>query len=288
MGEIAAAAFVAHVPTLHLPEDVRVSMGGGEDTDLVAGMRRLRERLDRIGGIDTFVIIDTHWFTTTEHVLAGAAHFSGTYTSEELPRVICDVPYEYPGAPELARIVHETAKDHGVRTTNVVSPALPQHYPTLILLEYLHRDERVLSIGVCQTAEPDDFLEFGAALGAGIRRSDARVAILGAGGMSHRFYPLREILKHQAYSPDEIITPEARALDERILELWGRGDHRGVVALWPEYRPHFPEGYFGHYFIMAGALGGEAWTAPGEPLSRYENSVGTGQIHVWFHLADGV
>ena len=30
--------------------------------------------------VDTFVICDTHWFTTTEHVIAGAARFSGCGT----------------------------------------------------------------------------------------------------------------------------------------------------------------------------------------------------------------
>ena len=50
----------------------------------------------------------------------------------------------------------------------------------------------------------------------------------------------------------------------------------------PEYRKVGPEGKFGHYLIMAGALGGAACTAPGELFSEYEASVGTGQVHVWF------
>lgn len=285
MGEIAAAAFVAHIPTLTVPEEIRRRWGNGRDTTLVAGLHRLREELDRVGGIDTFVIVDTHWFTTTEHVFAGAERFRGVYTSEEMPRAICDKPYDHPGAPDLAKVLHETAKEMGVRTTNATSPALPQHYPTLILLDYLHRGEKVLSIGICQTAQPDDFLEFGAVLGEAVARSDARVAVLAAGGMSHRFYPLKEILDHLAYDPSHIITPEARAMDEEILELWSRGDHAAVIDLYPRYRPHSPEGFFGHYLIMAGALGGRSWKAPGRMLSDYENSVGTGQVHVWFDLA---
>ena len=60
------------------------------------------------------------------------------------------------------------------------------------------------------------------------------------------------------------------------------GDHRGVSEWLPEYRKVGPEGHFGHYLIMVGALGGPACTAKGVRHSDYEASVGTGQVHVWF------
>ena len=47
-----------------------------------------------------------------------------------------------------------------------------------------------------------------------------------------------------------------------------------------------PKACFGHYLIMAGALGGRDWTAPGTQLSEYENAFGTGQVHVWFDLTN--
>jgi hypothetical protein len=34
--------------------------------------------------------------------------------------------------------------------------------------------------------------------------------------------------------------------------------------------------------MMIGALGEEACTAPGRQYGEYENSVGTGQVHLWF------
>ena len=39
---------------------------------------------------------------------------------------------------------------------------------------------------------------------------------------------------------------------------------------------------FGHYLMMVGAIGGRTCTAPGIPYSEYENSIGTGQVHIWF------
>jgi hypothetical protein len=39
--------------------------------------------------------------------------------------------------------------------------------------------------------------------------------------------------------------------------------------------------------MMVAALGGAAVTAPGRAYSAYENSVGTGQMHIWFDRPAG-
>jgi 3,4-dihydroxyphenylacetate 2,3-dioxygenase len=39
--------------------------------------------------------------------------------------------------------------------------------------------------------------------------------------------------------------------------------------------------------MMAGALGERCCTAPGRQYGEYENSVGTGQAHVWFDRPAG-
>src|SRR5215472_13844191 len=138
MGEIVAVAVVAHQPMVMVPERVRIELGGtGRDTTLIEpGYRRLREHFAELA-VDTFVIVDTHWFTTVEHVIAGAAHFSGFYTSEEMPRNICDLPYDYPGAPQLAEAWHQVGKERRLHTINVTTPSLPQHYATLNLVQHL-------------------------------------------------------------------------------------------------------------------------------------------------------
>ena len=55
-------------------------MEAAKDTSIVTGFMPIREGLDK-AGVDTLVIFDTHWFTTAEHVIAGADHFCGVYTS---------------------------------------------------------------------------------------------------------------------------------------------------------------------------------------------------------------
>jgi 3,4-dihydroxyphenylacetate 2,3-dioxygenase len=283
MGEIVAAALFAHAPGIMAPEPARKAMGGGRDTTLVSSLPEMRRRLDAARP-DTFVVFDTHWFTTIEHAVAGAEHFRGTYTSEELPTLIRDHPYDYPGAPELAAKLTELARAQGVRCTNATSPHMAVHYPTLNLLHYLHRGERVLSVSICQTARAHNWLDLGGVLARAIAATGHRVALFASGGMSHRFWPMDTILEHASYDAKDVHSERARQMDHRILALWSAGDHAAVIDLYPEYAELAPEGFFGHYLMLVGALGGRACGAKGTALSEYENAVGTGQAHVWFEL----
>lgn len=285
MGTINAAALVSHQPGIMLPEEARIAVNGGYDTTLVAGFADMRVRLDA-AEVDTLVIIDTHWFTTGSHVIAGAASYRGVYTSDELPTMITDLPYGFLGAPELAAKVAEIASERKVSVVNTTSEHIGLQYPTVNLVHHLGWDRPVLRMSICQHAEAHNFLDMGAVLGAAIDQSDARVGILASGGMSHRFPTMDKSRQHIRNAPEHVITPEARAFDEAILDRWTRGEHAAVIDAGPSYEPFKPEGRFGHYLIMAGALGGRAWTAPGIQLSDYENAFGTGQVHVWFDLTD--
>ena len=72
MGEIVGAGIVAHVPTIMLPESVRLEINDGKEITLVPGLERLRsEVLDRLEP-DTIVILDTHWESTFEHIITAA------------------------------------------------------------------------------------------------------------------------------------------------------------------------------------------------------------------------
>ena len=283
MGDIAGAGFLSHVPTIMLPEKTRRALNEGNEISLVPGLERLRrEVLDEIRP-DTFVVFDTHWLTTVEFVVTAHERRAGRYTSEELPRVIRRLPYDLAGDPALARrIAAKVCERTAVRCTANDDDCLPIHYPTVNLAHYLDRGERWISVSICQTARDDDFLAVGAALGQAVVESDARVVLLASGGMSHRFWPLSEFERHEASDPIHVRTPEARAADEQRLAWWAQGDHASVIDSMDDYRPHKPEGMFGHYLMMVSALGGRDCTAAGRRFSAYENAAGTGQVHVWF------
>ncbi|MEM7287351.1 MAG: catechol 1,2-dioxygenase [Actinomycetota bacterium] len=286
MGEIVGAALVSHVPTIVLPEAVRRELNDGEDTTLVQGLHDLRTRKLGPLEVDTVVVFDTHWFTTIEHVVASQARRSGRYTSEELPRGMSQMPYDFPGDPDLADAWAALSDDReDTWITAIDDPHLPVHYPTINLLPFLQGDERWVSASICQTAEPEDFLLYGQLLADAVADLDRRIVVLASGGLSHRFWPLRRFRDHEGADPDRHIrTPEAAAADRHVIDRLLHGDHAAVLDFVPEFRAHAPEGFFGHYLSMLGAIGGPDCTATGEQFGDYEAVAGTGQTHIWFDL----
>jgi 3,4-dihydroxyphenylacetate 2,3-dioxygenase len=287
MGEIVGAGLVSHAPTIMFDEPMRRELNDGKEISLVPGLVRLREEvLDRLQP-DTIVILDTHWFTTVEHVVAAHEHREGRMTSSELPRGMKQVPYSYDGDPELARLIAKHGNNLGTPTHAEDDPYLPVYYATVNLVHYLHRGERFVSVSIVQTGEDDDFLTLGQAIGQAVADVDGRVVVLASGGMSHTFHRLKELHEHEASDPVHIVTPEARAADEQRLEWMQAGDHARIIDTMDEYHPHNPEGGFGHYLAMVGAVGGRDCTATGALFSDYENATGTGQVHVWFERPEG-
>ncbi|WP_206506797.1 3,4-dihydroxyphenylacetate 2,3-dioxygenase [Streptomyces chrestomyceticus] len=292
MGEIVGAGLLAHVPTIVLPEAGRRELNGGREVSLVPGLRRLRRDVFETLDYDTVVVLDSHWATTVEFVVAAQDRRAGLYTSDELPRGMCRMPYDFPGDPELARSAAAFAGKHGTWITPIDDPCLPIHYATVNLWTYLGQglpDKRWLSVGVCQTGDDEDHLRLGRALADGIAAlPDRKVLLIASGALSHTFWPLRELRDHEASDPAHLRTPGARAADEQRIAWFLRGDHARVLRTMPEFAVHRPEAGFGHYLMLAGALGEDRLTAPARAYSAYENSIGTGQIHLWFDRpADG-
>ena len=283
MGEIVGAGLLSHVPTIMLPREVRLRLNGGRESSLVTGLERLRGEVLDVLRADTFIVFDTHWFTTVEFAVSAHERRNGRYTSEELPRGIRSLPYDLAGNPALAKGIAGAVREHAALPCVAVDDEhLPVHYPTINLAHYLDRGERWISVSTCQTARDEDFLAVGAAVARAVEASNERVVLLASGGMSHRFWPLAEIGRHHAADPSHIRTPEARAADLDRLAWWAKGDHAAVIDSMDAYRPHRPEGMFGHYLMMVAALGGRECAAVGRRFSEYENAAGTGQVHVWF------
>lgn len=283
MGEVVGAGLLAHVPTIMLPEATRRELNEGKDISLVAGLERLRAEVFEVLDYDTVVVLDSHWATTVEFVVAAQDRRAGLYTSEELPRGMCRIPYDFEGDPELAHAVAAHAERHGTWITPISDAYLPIYYATVNLWKHLGvPGKRWISIGVCQTADTEDSLRLGRALGDGIADVDRRVLLIASGALSHTFWPLRELRAHEASDPSHIYTPEARAADAERISWFQAGDHRRVLDTMPEFLRYKPEARFGHYLMMIGALGEGRCVAPGRQYSEYENAVGTGQVHLWF------
>jgi aromatic ring-opening dioxygenase catalytic subunit (LigB family) len=285
MGEVVGAGLLAHVPTIVLPEADRRELNHGKEFTLVTGLRQLRTEVFDTLDYDTVVVLDSHWATTVEFVVSAQSRRAGLFTSEELPRGMCRRPYDFAGDPELAYAIAARADDHGTWITAIDDPCLPIFYATTNLWEFLGSglpDKRWLSIGVCQTADTEDNLRLGRALGDAIAATDRKVVLVASGAMSHTFWPLRELRAHEAAGVEHIFTPEAAAADAERIDWFTRGDHARVLATMPDFYRFKPEARFGHYLMMIGTLGEGDCTAPARQYGEYENSVGTGQVHLWF------
>jgi len=285
MGEIVGAGLVAHVPTIMLPEGTRREINDGNEITLVPGLRRMKtDCIDRLQP-DTVVVFDTHWESTFEHIVTAQDRRQGHFTSHELPRGMAGIPYDMPGDPELAKLI--AAQADGRDDCWILAcedPYLPIFYGTVNIWTFLgDPNTRWISVAINQCCTTEDFLLFGQLIGDAIRQSDRRAVLLASGGMTHRFFPFRELRNRESSkAPDNIFNLESYEADQHVLRMLEEGDHAGVIDWMPEYKKAAPEGHFGHYLMMASAIGGGRCQAPGERFSEYEASVGTGQVHVWF------
>jgi len=289
MGEIVGAGLLAHVPTIVLPDELRRELNNGNESTLYTGLQQLRTDVFDVLKPDLVLVFDSHWFTTVEFVVTAAERRMGFFTSEELPRGMSSVPYDMPGNPDFARLVGKIADEtEECWITPIDNEHLPVTYATLNFLSFLQGDEAWASIGVCQTAENRDFATVGRVVAEAVAQSDLRVVLIASGALSHTFHKLRNLRAHEAAPEEHIYSDDARHWDHRVIDALVRGDHAQVVNEMDQFMTVRPEGHFAHYQMMVHALGGAECTAPGRMYSEYENSIGTGQVHVWFDRpADG-
>jgi aromatic ring-opening dioxygenase catalytic subunit (LigB family) len=119
-----------------LPYAERLELNEGKEISLVPGLERLRREVFEFLDYDTVVVLDSHWHTTVEFVVAAQAVRAGLFTSDELPRGMCRIPYDWRGNPGLAQAMAAQADAHGTWITAIDDPCLPVHYATVNLWSY--------------------------------------------------------------------------------------------------------------------------------------------------------
>ena len=267
-----------------LPPETRLELNRGREISLVPGMHQLREEVFETLDYDTVVVLDSHWFTTVEFVVTAQDRRAGLFTAEELPRGMCRIPYDWRGDPELAHAMADAAPDHSTWVTANDDQYLPIYYATLNLWKFLGEglDKRWISVSVAQTGDTEDFLRAGRALGDAIARTDRKVLLLASGALSHTFWKLRQLRDHEASDVEHIRTPEAYAADMERIAWFKDGEHAKVLDTMGDFLRYRPESMFAHYLMMIGALGEADCRATARQYGDYENSIGTGQVHLWF------
>ena len=286
MGKVVGAALVSHHPGLMQCEEFRRLMGNGEDSDLIAGYARLRNKINAARP-DVVIIFDSHWFTTGYHLVDGAARYEGHYISDEMPWYLHGVPYAYRGHPELAIAIEEASRAQGGYNRVINNPHLGKQYATINLVKHLRleqTDTPVLTVSSCQNCDWPHFLRSGEAIAQAIQASGLRVVLLASGALSHKFNDITWTPKHpRIFHESNVSRPENIASDKAAIALMEQGRHDTVLERWDDdYRKKPWEAFGAHYLQMLGAMGGKDCRARGEALSAYENARGTGNIHMWF------
>ena len=282
MGQVVLAAKVTHVPSLMLSE--REGPMKGKRDEAIAALKEIGRRA-RERGADTFVVFDTHWLSNFGfHMNANARH-AGLYTSHEAPHMIRDLSYDYPGNPTLADLIAQEASDAQIEVLAHRVQSLPLEYGTIVPMHYMNADRsaKVLPVASPLFASVEENGTFGEACRRAIARSDARVAVLASGSLSHKVLSNSQLGANQW---DTMSSEFNRQIDLRVLELWGAGRYREFVGMLPEYATKCSgEALMADTAMLFGLLGWDRYDGRSEQLCGYFPSSGTGQVAVEFHLA---
>src|SRR5688572_13602989 len=215
MGRLALAAKITHVPSMYLSEFEGPHHGCRDAA--IAGHHEIARRCRELG-VDTIVVLDVHWLVNAGYHVNCGERFQGTYTSHELPHFIRDMSYDYLGNPALGQLIAECGNTRGVRTRAHRIESLQLEYGTLVPMRYMNPDRhfRVVSVAAwCAWHDLDRSRDFGVALGEAIQQSEATVAVLASGSLSHRF--------NDDGSPEEsmfqISREFYRQVDLRVVDL---------------------------------------------------------------------
>ena len=280
MGQLALAAKITHVPSMYLSEMPGPRFGTRQDA--IDGHREISQRCRDLG-VDTLVVFDTHWLVNANYHINCAPHFKGTYTSNELPHFISNMPYEAPGNPELGQLLAKACNDFGVETLAHDKTTLAPEYGTLVPLRYMNEDQhfKVVSVSaLCQSHYLNDSARLGWAMRQAVEQHyDGKVAFFASGSLSHRF-------AQNGLAPEfafKIWSPFLEKLDAQVVQMWQNAEWESFCAMLPEYASKgHGEGFMHDTAMLMGALGWSGYDAPADIITPYFGASGTGQINAVF------
>ncbi|MEI6026076.1 MAG: 3,4-dihydroxyphenylacetate 2,3-dioxygenase [Betaproteobacteria bacterium] len=280
MGTVALAAKITHVPSMYLSELPGPRQGTRQDA--IDGHHQISRRC-REAGVDTLVVFDTHWLVNASYHVNCAPHFQGTYTSNELPHFISNMPFECDGNPALGRLLAQSCNTLGVDTLAHDATTLQPEYGTLVPLRYMNADRhfKVVSVSALCMAH---YLHDSARLGWAMRRAveehyDGTVAFLASGSLSHRFAQ-NGLAPQYAF---KLWSPFLEQLDRRVVQMWQAGEWAAFCEMLPEYASKgHGEGFMHDTAMLLGLLGWSAYDGQAEVITPYFGASGTGQINAVF------
>lgn len=279
MGELVFAAKVSHVPSMFLSE-----MPGplyGCRREAIAGLEQIGRRIAALG-VDTAIVLDSHWLVNSGYHVNACERFEGVFTSNEFPHFIQNLHYAYRGNPPLGDAIAEIATRKGVRTRSHHVDTLDVEYGTLVPLRYMKMPAtlRIISVAAwCVFATHRESRTVGEAIREAIEASGGKVALIASGSLSHRIHDNAVVEQGTLTISDEFY----RQVDLRALELWEQGRFEEFTAMLPGYaRACYGEGWMHDTAMLLGALGWDRYRGRVEIVTPYFASSGTGQVNAVF------
>jgi 3,4-dihydroxyphenylacetate 2,3-dioxygenase len=280
MGTVALVGKITHVPSMYLSELDGPRQGTRQDA--INGHTEIARRCKALG-VDTIVVFDTHWLVNASYHINCAPHFAGTYTSNELPHFISNLPFAIPGNPALGQLLAKVANQHGVETLAHHATTLGPEYGTLVPMRYMNADQHFKAVSVSALCT-GHYLNDSARLGWAMRRAvedhyDGTVAFLASGSLSHRF-------AQNGLAPEfafKVWSPFLETLDRRVVQMWENGEWADFCGMLPEYAAKgHGEGFMHDTAMMLGVLGWSEYAGKAEVITPYFGASGTGQINAVF------
>lgn len=283
MGELVVAAKITHVPTMIMSEQPGKLFGCRQHA--IDGHKEI-SRIAREKGVDTVVVLDTHWLINAGYHINANTHFEGMFTSNEFPHFIKDLPYQYEGNSKLGDLIADIATEKGVFTLSHQVDSLALEYGTLVPMRFMNEDKafKVVSVAaLCTVHSLESSRMLGEAIREAIEASDSKVMLLASGSLSHRIWPNEE---YAANNGTFTISSEFnRQMDLHVLDMWQNGDIETFLKMLPDYAAKCDgEGGMHDTAMLFGALGWDKYKGKGRLVSEYFPSSGTGQVNVLFEV----
>ena len=286
MGKLVFAAKVAHVPTMYLSEQDGAFKGCRQAA--VDGHRAMGKRMKELG-VDTVIVLDSHWLINNAYHINANAHFKGVFTSNEFPHLLSNMSFEYDGNPEMGDLIAKIAtEEKGVTVRSHHIESLPLEYGTLIPMWLMGAKEygfKVVSVAcLCTVHDYAESRKVGEAIAEAIDRAEGNFAIIASGSLSHAIHPNATLktMEHFFTISNEFY----KQVDLRVIDLWKEGRFKEFTEMLPLYaKTCHGEGLMHDTTMLLGALGWDKYDSGVEIVTEYFEAAGTGQVNAVFPVA---
>ncbi|WP_102027624.1 extradiol ring-cleavage dioxygenase [Salirhabdus sp. Marseille-P4669] len=218
---IELSMLVPHVPSLCHRDQVPEFQ-----QDMAVCMEQLSEKVKDINP-DVIVLVSCHWPSTFFHYVDCTPEHQGKLTSTEAPDLIKNVPYYWPGDPELGEELVKAGQEAGLAVQGVNDPYYVWDYGSVVPLRYLvpNEDIPVINLSVTLAASLEETYKWGEVIANVLRKSDKKAVFLSSGALSHN------LVRGRHNKP----TVSEHAMDKQFVEFIMKKDYKAAYEMLPQY-----------------------------------------------------